>query len=175
MSKAMEIVGLTPERLETVLSTFPDEADRVTARRLVGLFTAAGLPVKLKLYHQACMAGTYRILCFIRKSAESVIINNRGMGRDGVSFQVRIDNRSTLERLETFCEWTREQLRSAADCGGCSTKCEDKKYTFVYQGTAYTKCRFLCNNFTFANLTPDGRKDLLTIVAAELGGKPPRA
>ena len=33
---------------------------------------------------------------------------------DGVSFQVRIDNRSTLERLETFCEWTREQLRSAA-------------------------------------------------------------
>lgn len=36
MSKAMEVVDLTPTLPETVLSTFPDEADRVTARQLGG-------------------------------------------------------------------------------------------------------------------------------------------
>lgn len=80
----MEVVDITPALLETILATFHTDAEKELSRQIVRCFAARGLPVKVKQYHQPCMNGTYRILCFIKKSAEAVIINNKGMGCDGV-------------------------------------------------------------------------------------------
>ena len=121
------------------------------------------------------MNGTYRILCFIKKSAEAVIINNKGMGCDGVSVQVRIDDRSVLDRLQDLNENIRNQIINAADCGGCSTKCEGKKYVFAYQGKEYTKCRFICNNFRFQNIEKDDISDLMSIITNEIVCKQARS
>ncbi len=171
MSKKMEVIDITPELLETILATFQTDNEKELARQIVKRFLDSGLPVKVKQYHQACMNGTYRILCFIKKSAEAVIINNRGMGRDGVSFQVRIDDRSALEKLDRFGENVKSQILNAGDCGYCSAKCEDKKYVFAYQGKEYVKCHFLCNNFTFENVENDDIKDLVEIVTNEIRHK----
>lgn len=169
MSKAMEVTDITPELLEMILSTFHTEEEKELARQIVTRFIQCKLPVKVKQYHQPCMQGTYRILCFIRKSAETVIINNKGMGHDGASFQVRMDDRSILENLDRFSENIIRQIVNASDCGYCSPKCsEDKKYTFAYQGTAYTKCRFLCNNFSFRHIQPADIADILYIVNREI-------
>ncbi|MFA7672906.1 MAG: hypothetical protein WCY62_03525 [Clostridia bacterium] len=168
MSKAMEIVDNTPELLETVLLTFNTDSEKELARKIVRLFLDNGFPVKVKQYYQACMQGTYRILCLIKKGTEAVIINNKGMGRDGVSFQVRFDDRSIFEKLDSLSENVRNQIINAANCGYCSTKCDNKKYIFTYQGQKYVKCRFLCNNFTFQNLNTEENNDLLDIVNNEI-------
>ena len=123
-----------PELLETILTTFQADNEKELARQIVKRFLDSGLPVKVKQYHQACMNGTYRILCFIKKSAEAVIINNKGMGRDGVSFQVRISDRDTLEKLDSFSENVKRQILNADDYGYCSSKREGKKYIFTYRG-----------------------------------------
>lgn len=62
---------------------------------------------------------------FYRKSAEAVVINNRGMGYDGVSIQVRIGERSVPESLDDFTENIGNQILNAAGCGNCSSRCRD--------------------------------------------------
>lgn len=171
----MDVIDITPELLDTILSTFHTDAERELTRQIVQLFVDGGFPVKVKQYHQACMDGTYRILCFIKKSAESVIINNRRMGRDGVSFQVRIDNRDVLNQLGRLSKNIRDQILNAGDCGNCSPKCTGKKYTFTHQGKEYVKCRFLCNNFTFEHIEKHDIKDLVEIIAGEIAYKRTRA
>lgn len=168
MSKAMEVVDITPELLETILSTFNTEDEKELTRQIVKCFDEYGFHVKVKQYNQPCMKDTYRIVCFIKKSAEAVIINNKGMGRDGVSIQVRIDERSTLEGLNDFSENIRKQILNAADCGYCSSKCEGKKYIFTYQGNEYTKCRFICNNFSFQKIKNKDINDLMHIINNEI-------
>lgn len=168
MSKVMEIVDITPDLLETILTTFSSDNEKELARKIVGSFHDSGFSVKVKQYHQECMKGTYRILCYIKKSGEAVIINNKGMGRDGVSFQVRIDDRSAFEKLDTYSNNIKKQILNAGDCAYCSSKCENKKYIFTYQGNEYIKCHFLCNNFTFQNLEKNDINYLAEIINNEI-------
>ena len=168
MSKAMEIIDITPDLQETILTTFSSDNEKELARKIVKSFNNCGFSVKVKQYNQECMKETYRILCFMKKSAEAVIINNKGMGRDGVSFQVRIDDRSTFERLDSFSNNIKKQILNAGDCAYCSSKCDNKKYIFTYQGNEYIKCHFLCNNFSFQNLEKNDIKDLVEIINNEI-------
>lgn len=168
MSKTLEVIDITPELLEKILTTFHTDDEKELARQIVKCFVEHGLPVKVKQYNQPCMKGTYRILCFIKKRAEAVIINNKGMGRDGVSIQVRIDDRRTLEKLDDFGENIKNQFLNAADCGYCSSKCEGKKYIFTYQGKEYTKCRFICSNFSFQDLKNSDIHELMYIIKNEI-------
>ena len=168
MPKAMEVIDICPELLGTVINTFNTEEEKEITQQIVKSFLDNGFPVKVKHYNQLCMKGIYRILCFIKKNAETVIINNKGMGHDGVSIQVRIDERSIFERLDNFSENIRKQILEAANCGYCSSKCEGKKYTFTYQGKEYTKCRFICNNFSFQNIETNDISNLIDIINNEI-------
>jgi hypothetical protein len=174
MSKAMDVTDISQELFETILATFNTEDEKETARQIVKCFIGRGLPVKVKQYNQPCMEGTFRILCFIKKSAEAVIINNKGMGRDGVSIQVRIEDRSTLDKLNDFSENIRNQILNSANCGYCSSKCDDKKYVFNYQESEYIKCHFLCNNFTFQNIDKNDIENLMNIINNEITYKQTR-
>jgi len=168
MSGTKKAIDYSFELFETVLSTIDNNEEKAIIRQIVERFNELGLPVKFKQYNQPCMEGTYRILCFIKKSAETVIINNKGMGRDGVSIQVRIEDRSTLNKLSDFSENIRNQILNSANCSYCSSKCGDKKYVFTYQETKYIKCHFLCNNFNFQNLTTNDIGNLMYIVNNEI-------
>jgi len=119
MSNAMEIVNITPDLLQTILTTFNTDNERELTRKIIECYVENGFTVRVKQYNQPCMEGTYRILCFIKKSAEAVIINNKGMGRDGVSFQIRIDEREIFERLNELSENIRKQILNATDCSYC--------------------------------------------------------
>ena len=168
MSGTKKGIDFTPELFETILSTIDSTEEKAVIRKIVGLFIDRGLPVKIKEYNQAVMEGTYRVLCFIKKSAEAVIINNKGMGRDGVSIQVRIEDRSTLGKLSDFNDSIRNQILNSANCGYCSTKCGDKKYVFTYEENEYVKCHFLCNNFTFQRFTSEDIDDFVDIIDNEI-------
>ena len=174
MPKTMEILDISPELLETITETFNTEYEMEMARKIVDVFLTYELPVKVKQYYQPCMIGTYRIICFIKKSAEAVIINNKGTGRDGVSVQVRVDDKSTLSNLDNFSENIRSQILNSNDCGNCSSKCENKKYIFSYQGITHIKCHFLCSNFSFQNVNKDDIDNLIEIINNEIAYKQTR-
>ena len=168
MPDKLEIIDTTPELLETIITAFGSKEEKNLARQIVKCFTDNGLPVKIKQYHQECMKGTFRILCFIKKSTEAVIINNRGMGHDGVSFQVRLDDRSTLSKLDDLSENIRNQILNSRNCGNCSSKCENKKYVFSYNKKKYSKCRYLCSNFSFLELNKADNICLMNIIKNEI-------
>jgi len=167
MAKTMEVVDISSELFDEIASKFSTE-ERELSRQIIKCFVDGGLSVKVKQYHQPCMKGTFRILCFIKKSAEAVIINNKGMGRDGVSFQVRIDDRNTLNKLDDLNENIKTQILDANGCGHCSSKCDDKRYVFTYQDKEYVKCHFLCNNFTFQNINENDIESLTSIIKNEI-------
>ena len=114
------------------------------------------------------MEGTFRILCFIKKSIEAIIINNKGMSHDGVSIQVRIDDRSILNKLDDLSDNIKNQIINSKNCGNCSSKCDTKKYTFNYKKTTYIKCHFICNNFFFQNLDKCDMDCLMRIIKNEI-------
>lgn len=175
MSGTKKAIDLSEEFLETFLSSIYEENEKEIVRQIVKRFVDCGLPVKTKQYDQPCMEGTLRILCFIKKSTEAVIINNKGMGRDGMSIQVRIDDRSTLDKLDSFSQNIKNQILNAANCGHCSSKCEGKKYVFTYQENEYIKCHFLCSNFSFQNIDKNDIGDVMDIISNEIAYKQTRA
>jgi len=168
MSGTKKADDFSPELLEIILSTIDIDNEKEIIRQIVGRFLDCGLPVKVKQYNQPCMVGTFRILCFIKKSAEAVIINNKGMGHDGVSIQVRIEDRSTFDKLDSFSGNIRNQIINSANCGHCSSKCENKQYAFTYEEKAYVKCHFLCNNFSFQNMDKNDIDSLMDIINNEI-------
>jgi len=174
MSGTKKSNDLSAEFLETFLSTIDEENEKEIVRQIVKHFVDCGLSVKAKQYDQPCMEGTFRILCFIKKSAEAVIINNKGMGRDGMSIQVRIDDRSILDNIDRFSQNIRNQILNAGNCGYCSSKCESKKYVFTYKENEYIKCHFLCNNFCFQNIDKNDIGSIMDIIDNEIAYKQTR-
>jgi hypothetical protein len=171
MSGTKKADDLSLDLLETILATFNTEDEKEIARKIVNRFIECGLSVKVKQYNQPCMQGTYRILCFIKKSAEAVIINNKGMGRDGVSVQVRIDDRSTFDKLDSFSENIKNQILDSTDCGYCSAKCDKKRYVFTYRENEYIKCHVFCVNFIFQNTNKNDNECLMDIINNEIAYK----
>ena len=166
-----KLMIFSPELFPIILSTIDNNDEKEIIRQIVGRFLDYGLPIKVKQYHQPCMEGTFRILCFIKKSAEAVIINNKGMGHDGASIQVRIEDRNTLDKLGSFSENIKNQIINSANCGHCSSKCENKQYVFAYKEKAYVKCHFLCNNFYFQNMDKNDIDSLMEIINNEIEHK----
>ena len=168
MSGTKKADAFSPELFEIMLSTIDANDEKEMIRQIVGRFLDCGLPVKIKQYNQACMSGTFRVLCFIKKSAEAVIINNKGMGCEGVSVQVRFEDRSALDKLDSFSENIKNQIINSADCGHHSPKCDNKQYSFTYKEKAYVKCHFLCNNFFFQNMNKIDVDSLMEIINNEI-------
>lgn len=161
------------ETLKAALSDVKKAGDRALIERMVGLFAQNGLTIKFKHCFPDTPNAYWRILCFIKKSAESVIVNTRtDLGKegvvDGLNLQVRIANQATLDGLSTLTEGIRRQILNGNDCRFCSAKCEGKRYVFSYVGVEYVKCQYLNSNF---RLTVDDEYDLecvLGIVGREI-------
>lgn len=175
MSAYMETYDYAPERLNEITgSLLPPE--KLLVSRMLDLFHDAALPIKVKHLFPNTPNAYYRIVCFIKKSAEAVIINTRtDWGKDGVTdglnLQIRIACAQTLAQLDTLSESIRTQILHAGDCRFCSPKCEGQRYVFTYADTQYTKCRYLCSNFRFTLQSEADADDLIRIAAAEIACK----
>lgn len=172
MSIYMETYDFTPELYGEILAGL-GEADRALTEAVVGQFIAAGLPVKLKRMFPGKPNEHWRLLCFIKKSAEAAIVNTRtDLGKEGVAdgpnVQLRLADRAALADLDALSEPVRAQIAGAGDCRFCSTKCEGKRYVFEYGGTAYTKCHMLCSNFRLTAPDPRAAADIAALVRREI-------
>ena len=173
MSSVMEVYDYTPMLLENIVSDLSAPLEQHIVERIVKLFYEAGLPVKVKHLFPNTPNSYWRILCFIKKSAEAVIINTRNdLGKegvkDGLNLQLRIMNRASFDRLDEFTENVRDQIIGANDCRFCSAKCEGKRYVFAYAGAEYVKCQYLCSNFRFVIQTEEDIRDIAALVEDEI-------
>lgn len=166
----------SPEIHERIMDDLDQAIDKVCVERILSIFHDAGLTIKVKHLFPDTPNAYYRLLCFIKKSAESVVINTRtDLGKegviDGLSIQVRIENKNTFNMLEQFTESIRSQIVCANECRFCSTKCEGKRYEFTYAGIEYTKCRYLCSNFSLKVHDEKMVDDVVSIIKDELAYK----
>ncbi len=161
------------ELLEKIMDSFSVSTDKINVKRILNVFLDAGLPIKVKHLFPDTPKAYYRILCFIKKSAESVIINTRtDLGKDGVidglSIQICIANKKTFDMLGDFTESIRTQIIGGNECRYCSAKCEGKRYEFTYAGIQYTKCRYLNSNFRLTMQNENDVNNIVDIIKNEL-------
>lgn len=169
----------SPELHDRIMADIDQPLDKVCAKKILNIFHDAGLPIKVKHLFPDTPNAYYRILFFIKKSAESVIINTRtDLGKegvvDGLSIQIRIVNINTFGKLAQFTENIRSQITGANECRFCSANCEGKRYEFTYAGIEYTKCRYLCSNFRLTIHNDEDINDVVSIIKAELVYKKPK-
>ena len=177
MPSVMTTYDASPDMLALVLSSIDTPAVQFAVREAISFFLEAGLVVKIKHLFPDTPNAYFRILCFIKKSAEALIINTRtDRGRegvtDGVNFQLRILNPETFARLNELSPSILRQILSANDCRFCSSKCEGKRYVFSYDGKEYVKCQYLCSNFRFTIEEEAEADSLLDLIRREIEYKP---
>ena len=165
---AMQITDYTPDVLEEVVAVIQGEPQKEAARQVARLFLEAGLTVKIKQYQATKMRGVYRLLCFIQKHKEDVIVNTNGFDFDGMSVQVRIVNPDALTRLDELSEGIRNQIINGNDCRFCWDKCDGKRYQFTYNGTDYVKCHMLCSNFRFQVENAEDADSIIKLIEREI-------
>lgn len=166
----------SPELLDSILSGVNKASDTFLITQILGLFHDAGLHIKVKQCFPDSPNEYYRLSCFIKKSAETVIINTKqDLGKDGVidglNIQIRILNQDTLNNLDLLSENIRNQIIRANDCRYCSDKCVGKKYVFSYNDTEYTKCQYLCSNFRLTVENDNDINNIISIIKAEISYK----
>ena len=149
MSSVMEVVEYSPVLLDEIIAVVDGDLNKEATKQIVGCFERAGLPIKVKRYFLPQLKDTFRVLCFIKKSSETVIVNTDGFGFEGLTIQLRILNSDSFVRLDELSENIRNQILTAGDCSYCSIKCDGKRYVFTYNGSEHSKCQMLCSNFRF--------------------------
>ena len=169
----------SPELMDSIVDSVSNASDKKLINQILGLFYEAGLHIKVKHCFPDTPKAYYRILLFIKKSAEAVIINTKeDLGKegvaDGLNIQVRIVNQNTLDNLEKVSENIRNQIVGANDCRYCSEKCVGKKYVFSYNETEYTKCQFLCSNFRMTIENDSDIESVINIIRDEIAYKKTR-
>lgn len=86
--------------------------------------------------------------------------------------QLRINNRSTLDRLDDFSKNIRDSILNAEPCKACPNSdgvfTGHGEYIFTYQGKEYRKCQTLCSNFKIRNLNEDDIESLTDIINREI-------
>ena len=163
----------SPELHERIIADISQPMEKLCAEKILSIFHNAGFTIKVKHLFPDTPNSYYRILCFIKKSAEAVIINTRtDLEKESVinsmTVQIRIVNKSTFDMLEQFTDGIRTQIVDANNCRFCSEKCNGKRYEFVYAGTQHTKCHYLCSNFRFTVHDENEINDIISIIKNEL-------
>lgn len=166
----------SPELIDNILACVDNTLEKSLIDQIIEEFYKAGLFIKIKHCFPDMPKAYYRILCFIKKSSEAVIINTRqDLGKDGVvdglNIQIRITNQYTLNNLDQLSENVRNQIVNANDCRYCSEACIGKKYVFSYNNIDYAKCQYLCSNFRIMIENIDDIKSVMDIIKAEISYK----
>lgn len=121
MSSIMQVYDYAPELFNNIVADIKEASEKSLTEQVIKLFYDTGLTVKVKHIFLDTPNAYYRVLCFIKKSAESVIINTRNdLGKDGVvdgfNIQIRIVNHNIFNNLNQFTENIQNQIVNAHDC-----------------------------------------------------------
>ena len=151
------------------LNTIGDELQKEAARGIVQCFLDTDLPIQVKRFSRSKPNNRFRILCFVQKSTESVVINTDTWGLGGMAFQMRIFNDDSFGRLDELSENIRGQILNGRDCSFCWPKCNGKQYSFTYGETDYIKCRNFGCNFRFRVVDENDITSLTALAKREIG------
>ena len=150
------------------LNTIGDGLQKEAARRIVQCFSDADLPIQVKRFSRSKPNNRFRILCFVQKNTESVVINTDMWGFGGMAFQMRIYNSDSFGRLDELSKNIRRQILNGRDCSFCWPKCNGKQYSFTYRETDYIKCRNFGRNFRFRVVDENDITSLIALVKREI-------
>jgi len=85
---------------------------------------------------------------------------------------LRINNRSTFDKLDEYNENIRNIILNGMPCPSCrlddETRSNHREYVFTYHGKEYRKCMSLMSNFKLRNLTDDDIDSLMDIINREI-------
>ena len=82
--------------------------------------------------------------------------------------QLRIMDRSILNRLDDYTENIRNAILNGPDCRGTACRNCETAYVFRYREKEYHKCHTMLCNFIFRNPTREDIPTLLGIVEHEI-------
>jgi len=171
MPPAKQALPYSPDLLDSIVEDIEGLAAKNVVREIIQRFDAEGFTVKIiGEPHQH-----YRVLCYIKKSKETVSISiKKDHGVEESDIKIRIENRNTFDKLDEFTANVRNQILNATDCHYCGTKCDGKRYIFTYHGNEYVKCQYLGCNFRFKATDESDAASIMEIVNGELTYKRPR-
>ena len=150
------------------INNIGDEVQREAANKIVQCFSDAGLPVKVKRFSRSKPNDRFRILCYVQKNKESVVINTDMWGFKGTAFQMRLFNNDSFQKLDELSENIRGQILNGRDCGFCWSKCDGRQYSFSYGGTEYIKCQNFGCNFRFRITDENDAASLIALTQREI-------
>ena len=109
----------------------------------------------------------YKVYFYIKGSKETIILNTFFF-----HIQLRINNRSTLDKLEEYSENICNAILTAWPCKACPNNeglfHGHGEYVFTFQGKEYRKCQMLCSNFNIHNLNESDIDSLNDIINREI-------
>ena len=162
----------SPYLLHDILANIEDEPGKEITRRIIGLFSDAKLPIKVKHHGYDMPCSWYRISCCNRKNIDSVIISTKtGYGKSaiaGLILQVRIKTPQTFKKLDEFSTNVRKQILTGRDCNFCPTGCKGSDCIFEYQGNTFVKCMNIGCNFRLKDIDANDIDSIMAIVKAEV-------
>lgn len=157
--------------INEVYESIEDTIAKEMTKKIINLFIDNGLTYKIKIGY----GNVYRIFCYIKKSKEALIINTIGKNFGPFELQLRIKNKSTLEKLESFSTNVRDMILSGKDCFGQRCCNCGSEYKFSYLKKEYRKCHMLCDNFYFRNLKLEDIDSIMDIMQDEIAYDMPKS
>ena len=167
MRSETQDLSYSQDLLNNIIENINGQAAKNVVREILQCFHKKGFNIKIQHIIPNKSCGYYRMLCFVKKSKETVIIDTKKTrSLDGVGLKIRIEKKSTFEKLDEFTDNIRNQILNGVDCRYCGVKCE--RYTFSYHGKVYVKCQYLGCNFRFSKIDESDIAGIMEIVNGEL-------
>ena len=161
----MRVLPYSLELQEKIFANITKQTEKEIARKIINCFSKEGFTINVKHMFPKKPSSFYRVFCFIKKSYETVTID----AKDGLEIRIRIENKNTFDRLSEFTDSIRNQIINAKDCINFNPiECEGKVYNFVFNGNEYLKCKHICYNFCFNDISKDDLVNIIDIIYGEI-------
>ena len=103
MPTITQVMKYTPDLLGNILDDIEGQTAKDAVEQVIGCFYSRGFAVKLQHIIRGESGSYYRVLCFAKKSKETVNINTKNAHNpDGVDIKIRIENHDTFDKLDEF-------------------------------------------------------------------------
>lgn len=155
---------------DEIIDTIKSPESKKIAKAIFDAFLSNGLGYKVRAEYMPKdlfpLYG-YTVYFYIKGSKETIIMNTYFF-----KIQLRINNRSTFDKLDDFSDNLRNAILDAEPCKACPNRdgvfTGHGEYIFTYQGKEYRKCQSICTNFKIRNLKEDDIESLTAIINYEI-------
>ena len=155
---------------DEIINTIKSPVDKKIASAIFETFLSNGLRFKVKAESMPkgfLAAHGYTVYFYIKGSKETIIMNTYFF-----KIQLRMNNRSTFDKLRDYSENIRNCILNGEPCKSCPDHegvfHGHNEYIFTYQGREYRKYQMLCANFQMRNLNEDDIESLIDIINREI-------